>query len=195
MRVPVIHFLEDVTLVFLELTQRVSLDLRDLVSLPLQLGVELLNQFTLLFKSFLLLGDNGLLNLLRLFGQILKNFALFLHSSILLSLQVNEIFVHLSVNRGQLVVQTLNAIVSLLRKHVFELCHAVVATAILALLVFVLRVELVLHLGVQVPQLLIIPDLVGLQRVVHFLTLIDCILLDVLDFPIEKRSVTGCRVL
>ena len=192
MSVPVIHFLEDVTLVFLELTQCVRLDLRDLVSLPLQLGVELLNQFTLLFESFLLLGDNGLLNLLRFFGQILENFALFLHSSILLSLQVNEIFVHLGVDRSQLVVQTLNAIASLLRKHVFELGHAVVATAILALLVFVLRVELVLHLGVQVPQLLIIPDLVGLQRVVHFLTLIDCILLDVLDFPIEQRSVTGC---
>ena len=161
--VPVIHFLEDVTLVFLELTQCVRLDLRDLVSLPLQLGVELLNQFTLLFESFLLLGDNGLLNLFRLFGQILENFALFLHSSILLSLQVNEIFVHLGIDRSQLVVQTLNAIASLLRKHVFKLGHAVVATAILALLVFVLRVELVLHLGVQVPQLLIIPDLVGLQ--------------------------------
>ena len=61
--VPVIHFLEDVSFVFLKFTESICLDLSDLVSLPLQLGVKLFDQFTLLFQSLLLLGDDGLLNL------------------------------------------------------------------------------------------------------------------------------------
>ena len=62
--VPVIHFLEDVALVFFELTKCVGLDLLDLITLPLQLGVQLFNKLALLFKSFLLLIDNGFFNLL-----------------------------------------------------------------------------------------------------------------------------------
>ena len=46
-----------------------------------------------------------------------------------------------------------------------------------------LSVELVLHLLVEVGQLLVVADLVRFERVVHFLALIDRELLDVLDFP------------
>ena len=95
-----------------------------------------------------------------------------------------------------MVIQTLNTIVSLLCEHIFKLSHAIVAAAILALLVLVLCIELVLHLCVQVSKLLIVSDLVGFQRIVHFFTLINRILLDVLDLStrqkIEGGGVTRC---
>ena len=62
--------------------------------------------------------------------------------------------------------------------------HAVVAPAVLAFLVFVLSIELVVHFRIQVFELLVILDLVGLKRVVHFFTLINSVLLDVFDFPV-----------
>ena len=191
--VPVVHFLEDVTLVLFKFTKRISLDLRDLVSLPLQLSVQLFDQLALLLKPLFLLGDDRFLNFLRLLRQIFQDFAFFLHSCILLSFQVDKIFVHLVIDWSQLVIQTLNTIASLLCEHVFELGHAIVATSIFTLLVFVLSIEFVFHLCVQIFQLLIIPDLVCLQRVVYFLALINCILLDVLDFPKwQKKMINIC---
>ena len=187
MLVPVIHFLEDVSLVLLELTQSVCLNLLDLVSLSLKLGVKFLNKLTLLLQPLFLLRDDGLFNLLRFLSQVLQDLTLFLDSGIFLSFQVNEIFVHLSIDWSKLVVQTLNTIASLLGQHVFKVCHAIVAALILALLVFVLSVELVVHLNVQVFELLIIFDLVGLERIIDFLALINSILLDVLNLPMSQK--------
>jgi len=61
--VPVVHFLEDVSLVFFELADRVRLDLLDLVSLPLQLRIQLVDQIALLLEALLLLLQNRLFNL------------------------------------------------------------------------------------------------------------------------------------
>ena len=63
MVVPVIHFLVDVALVLLELTNRVRFNLLDLVSLALQLCVELLDELTLLLEALLLLLHDSLLDL------------------------------------------------------------------------------------------------------------------------------------
>ena len=63
MVVPVIHFLVDVALVLLELTNRVRFNLLDLVSLALQLCVELLDELTLLLEALFLLLHDSLLDL------------------------------------------------------------------------------------------------------------------------------------
>lgn len=63
MVVPVIHFLVDVALVLFELTNRVRFNLLDLVSLALQLCVELLDELTLLLEALFLLLHDSLLDL------------------------------------------------------------------------------------------------------------------------------------
>ena len=135
----------------------------DFVTLALQLRFKFLDEFTLLLKPLFLLSDDCFFNFFRLFREIFENFTLLLDSCIFLGLQVHEVFVHLSVDWSQLVVQTLNSIVSLLCEQVLEVGHAVVATLGLTLLVFVLGVELVFHLDIHFLKLLIIPDLVDLQ--------------------------------
>ena len=65
--------------------------------------------------------------------------------------------------------------------------HPVVPSLIFALLVLTFLVKLVLHFDVQVMKLLVVTNLIGLQRVVDFLTLIDRVLLDVLDLS-DSRS-------
>lgn len=57
---PVFHFLVDVPFVFMELAQSVCLDLLDLVSLTLQLSVQLLDELCLLLQTLFLLDDDRL---------------------------------------------------------------------------------------------------------------------------------------
>ena len=66
--------------------------------------------------------------------------------------------------------------------------HTVVSPLVLVGLVFVLSVELVLHLGVEVFKLLVIPQLVCLQALIDFLALINCVLLDVFNLSIGSRE-------
>ena len=188
MLVPVFHFFEDVSLVFFEFAEGVRFDLLDFVTLALKFCVELLDKLTLLFLTLFLLVLNRFLNLGTFFSKILENFTLFLHTSILFSLQVTEVLVHLSVDGSQLIVQALNSITSLLGKHILKVSHAIATPLMFTLLVFVLSVELILHFIVKFIQLLIISDLVGLQRIVNLLSFIHSILLDVLDFSIEERQ-------
>ena len=54
-------------------------------------------------------------------------------------------------------------------------------------LVLVLCVEFVFQLVVQVIQLLVVALLVGLERVVNFFALIDGVLLNVLNLPMELK--------
>mmetsp|Transcript_31313 Transcript_31313/g.41446 ORF Transcript_31313/g.41446 Transcript_31313/m.41446 type:complete len:287 (-) Transcript_31313:40-900(-) len=183
--VPVVHFLEDVSLVFFELADRVRLDLLDLVSLPLQLRIQLVDQIALLLEALLLLLQNRLFNLSRLFGKVLEDLSFFLDTCVFLSFQVGEVFVHLGANRIELIVEGVDAIAALLRQEVLQVLDAVVATLVLTHLVFVLGVELVLHLLIEFSELLIVPDLVRLERVVHFLAFVHSELLDVLDFLVD----------
>ena len=160
MLVPVIHFLEDVSLVFLELSKSVRFDLLNFVSLSLQFGVKLLNQLTLLLLALFLLSDDGLFYLGALFSQVLKYFTLFLDTSVFLSLQIYKVLVHLIMDGVQLIIQTLNTIVAFLSQHILKILHTIFTTTVLALLVFVFCVKLVLHFCVKFLQLLIIADLI-----------------------------------
>ena len=105
MLVPVIHFFEDVALVFLEFTDRIGLNLLDLVTLTLQLCVELIYKVSLLLKTLFLFLEDSLFDFGGFFCEILKDFTLFLHSCILFSLQIGKVFVHLSADWVKLVVQ------------------------------------------------------------------------------------------
>ena len=183
--VPVVHFFEDVPLVLLELAQCVRFDLLNLVSLSLQLCVELLDELSLLRQSFLLLNDDGFFDFVALFRQVIEDLPLFLDSSILLGFQVAEVLVHLGYNRGKLIVQTLDAVGSLLSEQVFELAHPVIAALALVLLVLVLLAELVFEICVQVLKLLIVLELICFERIVNFLALVDSVLFDVLDLPVK----------
>jgi len=108
-----------------------------------------------------------------------------LDTCVFLSFQVGEVFVHLGANRIELIVEGVDAIAALLRQEVLQVLDAVVATLVLTHLVFVLGVELVLHLLIEFSELLIVPDLVRLERVVHFLAFVHSELLDVLDFLVD----------
>ena len=184
MLVPVFHFFEDVSLVLLEFAEGVRFDLLDFVTLALKFCVELLDKLTLLFLTLLLLVLNRFLNLGTFLSEVLEDFSLFLHTSILFGLQVAEVLVHLGFDGRQLVVQTLNAISSLLSEHILKMGHAIATSLVLTLLVFVLCVELILHLVVKFIQLFVISDLVGLKRIINLLSFIHSILLDVLNFSI-----------
>ena len=92
------HLLVYVALIFLELSDSVGLDLLDLVTLTLQLIPKLCHEIILLFNTFILLLVDSLFNLGRLFSKVVEDFALFLHSSVLLSLQIGKVFVHLSTD-------------------------------------------------------------------------------------------------
>ena len=114
--VPVFHFLEDVALVLFELADSIRFDLANLVTLSLQLGVELVDKLALLLLSFFLLELDGFFNLSRVLCEVLENFTLFLHTSILLGLQIGKVLVHLCVDRVELIVQGSDAVVALFRK-------------------------------------------------------------------------------
>ena len=184
--VPVIHFFENVSLVFFKLTEGVSLDLLDFITLSLQFGVEFLDEIALLFKSFLLFSNDGFLDFAALLGQVFEDLALFLDSGILLSLQVREVLGHLGVDRIQLIVKALDAIVSLFIQEILKVGHPVVSSFVLAFLIFVLGVELVFKLRVHLFELFIVSDLIGLKGIVNFLSFIDSILLDVLNLPVKR---------
>ena len=186
MVVPIVHFLEDVSLVLFELSKRIGLDLLDLVSLALELGVELLYKISLLLETLFLLGKDGFFNLGRFFSEILKDFSFFLHTSVLLSFQVDKVLAHLIMNWFKLIVETLNAITTLLGKQVLQVCHPIVASFVFVHLVLVLVVILVFQLGVEILELLVILDLIGLERVVDLLAFVDSVLLDILDFSVLK---------
>ena len=109
----VAHFLVYVALIFLELADCVGLDLLDLVTLTLQLISKLCHEIILLVNAFILLLVNRLFNLGRLFCEVVEDFALFLHSRVLLSLQVGKVFVHLSTDWIELVVQGLDSSITL----------------------------------------------------------------------------------
>ena len=114
--VPVFHFLEDVALVLFELADSIHFDLANLVTLSLQLSVELVDKLALLLLSLFLLELDGFFNLSRVLCEVLENFTLFLHTSVLLGLQVGKVLVHLCVDRVELIVQGSDAIVALFRK-------------------------------------------------------------------------------
>ena len=129
-----------------------------------------------------MLGDDCLFDFGRFFSQVLEDLSFLLDSSILFSFQVSEVFGHLLLNRGQLFVKGLNAIRALLVEQVFQMCHPVVPSLVLRLLVIVLLIELVVHLLVKVLELLIVFDRVCLERVINFFALVNSVLLDVFDF-------------
>ena len=112
MVVPIVHFFKDVSLVLLELSKRVRLDLLDFVPLTLEFGVQFVNKVSLLLQTFLLLCEDGLFDPCTFFSQILKDLTFFLDTSVLLSFQIDKVLVHLRVNRSQLVIQALNAVAS-----------------------------------------------------------------------------------
>ena len=114
--VPVFHFLEDVALVLFELADSIRFDLANLVTLSLQLGVELVDKLALLLLSLFLLELDGFFNLSRVLCEVLENFTLFLHTSVLLGLQIGKVLVHLCVDRVELIVQGSDAVVALFRK-------------------------------------------------------------------------------
>ena len=114
--VPVFHFLEDVALVLFELADSIHFDLANLVTLSLQLSVELVDKLALLLLSLFLLELDGFFNLSRVLCEVLENFTLFLHTSVLLGLQVGKVLVHLCVDRVELIVQGSDAVVALFRK-------------------------------------------------------------------------------
>ena len=86
MLVPVVHLLEDVPLVLLELAQRIRLDLLNFVSLPLELGLKFLDEVGLHLETLLLFSDDGLFDFGAFLCEILKDFSFFLDTGILLSL-------------------------------------------------------------------------------------------------------------
>ena len=102
--VPVIHFFEDIALVFFKFAEGIRFDLLDFITLALKFSIELLYKFSLLFLTLFLLVLNRFFNLGTFFSKILENFTLFLHTSILLSFQVAEVLVHLGVDGRQLIV-------------------------------------------------------------------------------------------
>lgn len=104
MVVPVLHFLFDIPLVFLELTDSVFFNLFDSFPLPFQFIIQLLHELALLLKTLFLLCDDGFFNLSALFSQVFEDFTLFLNTSILLSFEIDEIFIHLGIDGSQLVV-------------------------------------------------------------------------------------------
>lgn len=185
--VPAVHFLVDVPLILLEFAQGVGLDLLDFVSLSLQLCVQLLHKFTLLLETLLLLSDDRFLDLRAVFSQIFKDFAFFLDTGILLCLQIDKVLVHLGIDGGELVIKTLNPVASLLCKQVLQVGHPIVAALVLTCLVLVLLIKLVIELSVQVVQLPIVLQLVCLERIVDFLSLVHSVLLDVFDLPKEQK--------
>ena len=191
----IVHFLVDVPLVFLELAQGVILYLCNAVTLPRQLAVQLVDQFSLHLETFFLLSKDGLFDLAAIFSKIFEDFSFLLDTGVLLSFEVHEIFVHLIVDGCKLVVKALNTVTFLLVKHVLKMLDAVVTPFVLVCLVLLLIVELLGQFVVHVDQLSVVALLVSFERLIDLFALIDCVLLDVLDFSLsEKEQSEICRV-
>jgi hypothetical protein len=184
----IVHFLVDVPLVFLELAQGVILYLCNAVTLPRQLAVQLVDQFSLHLETFFLLSKDGLFDLAAIFSKIFEDFSFLLDTGVLLSFEVHEIFVHLIVDGCKLVVKALNTITFLLVKHVLKMLDAVVTPFVLVCLVLLLIVELLGQFVVHVDQLSVVALLVSFERLIDLFALIDCVLLDVLDFSLSEKE-------
>ena len=105
-----VHFLGDVTAVFVELAQRVALYPFDLFFLPRQFVFKLFHKFSLHLLPLVSLSGDTLLDFTTVFSQVLENLPLFLDSCILLAFQIGKLLIHALMNRVQLVIQTLDAI-------------------------------------------------------------------------------------
>jgi len=184
----IVHFLVDVPLVFLELAQGVILYLCNAVTLPRQLAVQLVDQFSLHLETFFLLSKDGLFDLAAIFSKIFEDFSFLLDTGVLLSFEVHEIFVHLIVDGCKLVVKALNTVTFLLVKHVLKMLDAVVTPFVLVCLVLLLIVELLGQFVVHVDQLSVVALLVSFERLIDLFALIDCVLLDVLDFSLSEKE-------
>ena len=135
-----------------------------------------------------MLVENGLFNLATVFRQILENLTLLGDTSVLLALQVNEILLNLILNGLKLIVEALNSIRALLLQQVLQVLHAVVASFVFGGLVVAFGSVLFIQVVREVCKLLVVLLLVGLQRVIDFLALVDCELFDVFDLSVELVS-------
>lgn len=90
------------------------------------------------------------------------------------------------VNRLELVFEALDPICAFFCQQVFKELHAIIATLVLAGLIIFLVVVPCVELVVHICHLLVVSLLVRLQRFVHLLALVYCVLLDVFDLPVEK---------
>jgi hypothetical protein len=102
-------------------------------------------------------------------------------------IQVNVVDVDLLFKRRKRIVKIRDSVSSLLRTHIIQSLDPVVASADFVGLILALLLEGVVEVLVQAFKLFFKFCLVCLQRLIHLLALIDCILLDVLDFS-EKGS-------
>jgi hypothetical protein len=83
---PAVHLLGDVATILIKLAEGVVLYTLNLVFLPLEFVFKFLNQFALHLLPLVALVNNTLLNFAAIFGQVLQDFTLFLHTGVLFSL-------------------------------------------------------------------------------------------------------------
>ena len=185
--VSITHLLFYVSFVLLELSNRILFDLFYSFSLALKLCIEFVHQLTLLLQSFFLFLNDSFLYSSAFFIEVFKDLSFFLDSSILFDFKIHKIFVHLLIDWIELVIQALNPICFFLRKHVFECLHSIITSFVFILLILFLSVEFIVQLGVQLCHLFVITILVFFERIIDFLSFVNCILLDVFDFPKDNQ--------
>ena len=181
----VLHFLMHVGKVFLELSDRLRLDIFDLVSLVLKLRCELFSQLSLpLLPSFLLSSD-GILHNSRFFLEEVKGLPFSLHSSFPFIFEVLERGLDALVDGRELPVEGLDPFFFLLVEEVFKHLHPVVPSLDFRVLVGGLLVVLVLQLTLHIRDLLYVLILVDLEAQVDFAAFVDGVLLVVLDLGVD----------
>ena len=83
---PTVHLLGDVATILVKLAEGVMLYTFDLVFLAREFVFKFLHQIALLLLPLVALVNNTLLDFAAIFGQVLQDFTLFLHTGVLFGL-------------------------------------------------------------------------------------------------------------
>ena len=100
------------------------------------------HEYLPLFETAFLLQINGGLNLVGFFGEQFEDLTLFLHAAILLSLEIVVGTLNDLIDRRQLVIQRLDAVLTLLGQLGFEEVHPFVTLPDLFVLIGGFLIEL-----------------------------------------------------